>query len=111
MGENLTNALVIALIGMGLIVAAIGVFWFLISVLMRSAPMPAGMQEQTLATSASAALGTDLRRQAAAVAVAVALAQDRTERPRPFPLPPPVLISTWQSVNRARLLGRRGSVR
>jgi Na+-transporting methylmalonyl-CoA/oxaloacetate decarboxylase gamma subunit len=111
--SDLSNALFITLAGMGLVFAAILLFWGAMSLMMR---LIAGRQQaepavETGAGPAGEATGLELRRRAALAAVAVALALEAEDQPRPFPLPPPVLVNTWQSVMRARHLARRGDLR
>jgi hypothetical protein len=105
---------------MALVLVAILFFWAFVAGLVRLASRrEAGKAEADTQASPAAQAGpagldpseVDLRRRAALVAVAVALARETEEAPRPFPMPPLPLVSTWQSVNRARLLGRRGAVR
>ena len=118
--SDLTNALFITLAGMGLVFAAILVFWGVMSLMMRliagrdrAADAEPGVEASREASPDPAAesAGLELQRRAALAAVAVALALEADDRPRPFPLPPPVLVNTWQSVMRARHLARRGDLR
>jgi hypothetical protein len=103
MAENLTIALWITLVGMGLVFGAIVLFWAtmtLLARLMASRPAVEQAEEDEMTQ--------DRRRRAALAAVSVALALAAEAGPKPFPLPPPVVVNTWQSVNRARLHGQRG---
>jgi Na+-transporting methylmalonyl-CoA/oxaloacetate decarboxylase gamma subunit len=120
MSTILGDTILIALTGMALVLVAILFFWAFIAGLVRLAGRrEAGEAEADTRASPVAQAGpadldpseVDLRCRAALVAVAVALAQKTEEAPRPFPMPAMPLVSTWQSVNRARLLGRRGAVR
>jgi len=111
--SDLTSALFITLAGMGLVFATILIFWGMMALLMR---FVAGRDEEEPAAHGGAepaaeAPGLELERHAALAAVAVALALEAEDQPRPFPLPPPVLVNTWQSVMRARILSRRGNLR
>jgi Na+-transporting methylmalonyl-CoA/oxaloacetate decarboxylase gamma subunit len=117
MDSTLGTALLITLVGMGLVFAAIVVFWALIVVLAKLTT-----RERATVTKrpepASPTLEPDevegereLRQQAAIAAIAVALASELDQEPQPFPMPPTALVSTWQAVLRARQLGQRGSVR
>jgi hypothetical protein len=110
------GVVLIALGGMALVLAAILVFWAFLSGLVWLAGAREGDEAASGAEARTAPDGLDaseveLRRRAALAAVAVALAREVGEVPGPFPMPPLPLVSTWQSVNRARLLGRRGAVR
>jgi Na+-transporting methylmalonyl-CoA/oxaloacetate decarboxylase gamma subunit len=123
MGENLTVALLLTLMGMGLVFGTILLFWVLIRLLVRVTSKESSGVERVHSSDFSdqgteAGLERDLKRRAALAAVAVVLVQERhrTEgapchEPGPFPLPPTALVSTWQAVMRARLLGERRTVR
>jgi Na+-transporting methylmalonyl-CoA/oxaloacetate decarboxylase gamma subunit len=110
MPENITIALQITVVGMGLVFAAILILWGLMAILVRITP-------DTRKTSAEGTPehGSDLverRRRAAASAVAIALAQQaQTTEPHEFPLPPTAIVSAWQAVLRTRMLNKRGPTR
>ena len=106
MAENLTIALWLTLVGMGLVFGAIVLFWATMTLL---ACLMAGRSALEQAEEDKTA--QDRRRRAALAAVSVALALAAEAGPKPFPLPPPVVVNTWQSVNRARLHGQRGGSR
>ena len=91
--ENLPTLLLAAFAGLGLLFGIVVLFWAL-AVLLKGAAQSGAEEEH------------DLRRQAAVAAVAIALALQAEARPPAFSLPPPVLVSTWQAVQRARLLSR-----
>ena len=120
MSQEMAVAVAIAIVGMGLVFAAILVIWLFISLLMRWSAKTEGKSDQTEAAPGTAADRTPpeagaeaaLRQQAALAAVAVALALHETEsRPQPFPVPPTALVSTWQAVRRAHQFGQRRGVR
>lgn len=104
--ENLTVALLITLIGMGLVFGVIVLFWLSMSVLVRTTAArkePAAAEQEEPAIEERA-----LRQRAAIVAVSAALAMQSQSTLRPYPLPATVLVNTWQAVMRARALsGRR----
>ncbi len=106
MPENLTNALLITFIGMGLVFAAIILLWGVMAVLVRLAAdreKPADNQE------AQGPAELEGKKRAAAAAVALALAQQADHmQPHEFPLPPTVLVTAWQAVMRTRILNKRG---
>jgi Na+-transporting methylmalonyl-CoA/oxaloacetate decarboxylase gamma subunit len=110
MADTLTTALLITLMGMGLVFGSILLFWALMSALVRvtadrsPARGEARPEEPAIAERA-------LKERAALAAVAVALAREAEAGPQPFPLPPTALVSTWQAVLRAKQLGQRGAVR
>lgn len=93
MFENLPTLLLAVFAGMGLLFGIVVFFWAL-AVLLKGATRSGAEEEQ------------ELRQQAALAAVAVALALQAEARRTAFSLPPPVLVSTWQAVQRARLLSR-----
>ena len=109
----MTTALLITLVGMGLVFGAILLFWLFMSVLVRFTDRQSDMADTVEAEPQEAATGDDeeLRQRAALAAVSAALALESEEGPKPFPLPPTALVSTWQAVMRSKQLGERGQVR
>jgi Na+-transporting methylmalonyl-CoA/oxaloacetate decarboxylase gamma subunit len=101
--ENLTLALLITLIGMGLVFAALILLWLLMLALTRLTAGPAAAPEADGAA--------DRKRQAAAAAVAVVLADQALSAVRPFPMPPTALISAWQLGMRTRQMHQKGGQR
>jgi Na+-transporting methylmalonyl-CoA/oxaloacetate decarboxylase gamma subunit len=112
MAVNLSIALVITAIGMGLVFAAILLLWGLMALLVRLVKDPVEKDEEEAGASKTETQSNENRRRAAAVAVAIALAQqaDVTEL-REYPLPPTPLVSAWQAVMRTRMLNKRGTKR
>ena len=105
MAENLSNALLITVIGMGLVFGAIFLLWGVMAILVRLASAPAETPHQTNEEA-------ERRRRAAVAAVALALArQSHAIEPSEFPLPPTALVSAWQAVMRTRMLSKRGRTR
>jgi Na+-transporting methylmalonyl-CoA/oxaloacetate decarboxylase gamma subunit len=104
MAENVTIALQITVIGMGLVFASILLLWGIMALLVR---LTADREPAEPVTTGVPADLTDLRAQAAAAAVATALPQS----PAPLTIPQPELISPWQSVMRGRQLRQRGNIR
>ena len=105
MSGGLPTALLITLVGMGLVFGAIIVFWLMMALLTRwTVGKKAGIGGEHEGSE------SDLKRRAAAVAVAVGMALDEDDKPGTFAVPPTAVISTWQAVLRARHLGRRRSV-
>ena len=112
----MTNVLWITAIGMGLVFAAILLLWGLMALLVRvteprpSAAVPA-VVEAIPAALTEAETDAELRRKrAAAAAVAVALAL-RAAPPRAAQRTPEAAaagVATWQAVQRAQELSRRG---
>jgi len=107
MNANLSTALIITLLGMGLVFAVIVLMWGLLAALVHI----------TNGQNGKAANGNHkaerLRKQrAAAAAVSIALAQKSLEdRPQEFPLPDTAIVSAWQAVLRSNILDKRGNVR
>lgn len=107
MSPSLSTALLITMIGMGLVFLAILLLWGVMEVLVRltagrrgpASPPEAGR----LAAEAPAAEQHRRRQRAAAAAVAVALA---LRQGTASITAPPKGLSPWQAVQRARLLNR-----
>jgi hypothetical protein len=97
MAETLQYALLITLIGMGLVFAVILLLWGGIFVLVRLTP-------QDGEPSPNQAAGR--KRRAAAAAVAMALLHSEADEPQVFPEPPTAIVSAWQAVTRANQLRR-----
>lgn len=112
--NNLSIALFITVVGMGLVFGGILILWLVMSLLVRftadaedaDAPAEAGLQ--TAEVPAPAAATSENARRAAAAAVAVALATQRRPLTRTTASS---TISAWQSVTRARQLKQRGQRR
>ena len=109
MAENLNIALLITLIGMGLVFMSILVLWGVMALLMRLTQSREAGDARTI--SEPIKQEGDLRAQAAAVAVAVALHRDAESGPHEFPLPPTAIVSAWQAVMRSNIIRKRGQVR
>jgi Na+-transporting methylmalonyl-CoA/oxaloacetate decarboxylase gamma subunit len=107
MDNQFFNALLITVIGMGLVFSAILLLWGMMALLVRLAKDP--IRQEAMPDEQTKDL--DLKRQAAAVAVAAALAQEASFEPHEFPLPPTALVSAWQAVMRSKVLNKRGPVR
>lgn len=113
--DNLTIALLITLIGMGLVFGGILLLWGVMVLLMRftgDADSSAEASEAAETDATTTEIPTpqsfddhDLRRRAAAVAVAYVLSQRTTRTIVP---PSPALISAWQAVMRSHQLKQRG---
>lgn len=109
MSAELSNALLITALGMGLVFVAILLLWGLMAGLVKLTSRTAG-EIETEEEKEQAEL--DRKRRAAMAAVAVALAkQADTMEPHEFPLPPTAFVSAWQAVLRSKILNKRGSPR
>lgn len=119
---DLSVALQITAVGMGLVFAAIVLLWLVMAALVRLAVDPAEDKpgESVIAANGPAAVDrvdlsiglVERKRRAAVIAVAVALAhQSVGENIHEFPLPPTALVSAWQAIMRTRMLNKRGPTR
>lgn len=109
MDSSLSTALLITVIGMGLVFGAIILLWGVMALLVKIAP---GKGAFVLPKPQADLEKQERRRQAAMVAVAVALArQSDISQPREFPEPPTALVSAWQAVMRTKMLTKRGHSR
>ncbi len=103
MAENLTTALEITILGMGLVFGAIIVLWAMMTLLMVLTAEQGKVEQQERDDE------QELKRRAAAAAVAVALAHEQDEmQPHAFPLPPTAIVTAWQAVQRGRALSEKG---
>ena len=106
MQSTLIVALLITLIGMGLVFAAILLLWGVMALLVKIAP---GKGAFVLPKPREDIERQERRRMAAAAAVAYALAhQSDSNQPHEFPEPPTALVSAWQAVMRTKMLTKRG---
>jgi sodium pump decarboxylase gamma subunit len=113
---NLNAALIITVIGMGLVFAAIILLWGVMAAIVHllpdaAAPEPAADAPESAAPDYAEALRRDqrLRERAAVAAVTAALAsQHPTGHPQQFGVPASAIVSAWQAVQRSRMLNRRG---
>lgn len=103
MWENLTTALGITVLGMGLVFGAILLLWLMMAVLMRLTAEQGRIEQEEHDAE------RELKQQAAIVAVVVALAREQDQmQPHAFPLPPTAIVTAWQAVQRGRLLSQKG---
>jgi Na+-transporting methylmalonyl-CoA/oxaloacetate decarboxylase gamma subunit len=106
MTQQLSLALQITAIGMGLVFAALVFLQVFMTLLVRFTSENPANSEQT-----DAAEDKDLAKQAAVIAVSIALAEEEENKPKEFPLPPTALVSAWQLARRASILNKRGPTR
>jgi Na+-transporting methylmalonyl-CoA/oxaloacetate decarboxylase gamma subunit len=119
MTENLSIALQMTVIGMGLVFGSILLLWGIMAVLVRVLPEREEASEEATPVPAPAARPAPVaedaararKQRAAAVAVAVALALEAEARVLPFPAPATATVSAWQAVMRGRQLKERGAIR
>lgn len=108
--SNLSTALIITALGMGLVFLMIVLLWALMAILVRLAATHE--PKRMPGTNNDTKLATDRKRRAAAGAVAAALIlSESLAEPHEFPLPPTALVSAWQAVMRSEILKKRGQKR
>jgi Na+-transporting methylmalonyl-CoA/oxaloacetate decarboxylase gamma subunit len=107
MPENLSNALFITLIGMGLVFLSLLLLWAAMALMMRLAVAKSEPQEPNYEQTSL----SELRKRAAIAAVVVAMTRDAEEVLHEFPLPPTAFVSAWQAVMRSNMFKKRGNVR
>jgi sodium pump decarboxylase gamma subunit len=106
MTSNLSNAILITVIGMGLVFIALLLLWGAMALLMRFA----NKQKDVEAPEVEVTL-QELRKRAAIAAVVVALIREADTELHEFPLPPTAFVSAWQAVMRSNMFKKRGNVR
>ena len=114
MAENMNNALLITLIGMGLVFAAILLLWGLMALMVRlfqDKPESAKAQEEgeeIIAAEVKEEVASDLKLRAAVAAVAVAFALQRSTTG--LLNQPETTISAWQTAMRSGTLNQRSQL-
>jgi Na+-transporting methylmalonyl-CoA/oxaloacetate decarboxylase gamma subunit len=111
----MANALLISLVGMGLVFLSILLLWGLMALLVRLTRDPEPVAEvaaalpaaDTAAEPASTQALVERKRRAAAAAVAVAMALHKTSLVKTAPAAPQHSLSAWQAVQRAGQLSQR----
>jgi Na+-transporting methylmalonyl-CoA/oxaloacetate decarboxylase gamma subunit len=120
MVQNLSNSLLITVIGMGLVFATILLLWGLMALI---ALIPDGKDAEEAAPVESPALETasvemeqvdlresGLKQQAAAAAVAFALASEQEKKKNRIQVAPLIpYVSAWQAFHRTNLIGTKQS--
>jgi Na+-transporting methylmalonyl-CoA/oxaloacetate decarboxylase gamma subunit len=107
--SDLTTALIVTALGMGLVFAMIVMLWALMALLvfLTNARQP----KQSIEDVATPGPESDRRRRAAVAAVAAALLREGISELHEFPMPPTALVSAWQAVMRSEMLKKRGQKR
>jgi Na+-transporting methylmalonyl-CoA/oxaloacetate decarboxylase gamma subunit len=113
--SNISTALWITALGMGLVFGAIIVLW-LMMVLLTAVSKEKTSDSVSSPVAAPAPSGIPLtdghqKAQAAAIAVAMALAEREICSARALPEPPTAIVSAWQLGMRTRLLAEKGHTR
>ena len=110
MAENLSTALQITVIGMGLVFGGILVLWGLMSLMLKMTTTKDEETEGVADVPAETDESYERKRLVAVMAVALALAEaEEQQKPRLFPMPPTAIVSAWQAVMRTNQLRRRGT--
>jgi Na+-transporting methylmalonyl-CoA/oxaloacetate decarboxylase gamma subunit len=103
---NITLALEITALGMGLVFLAIVLLWLMMWAL-TALPFKENRESADAAPSQST-LEDEFPAQAAALAVAIALAEQSQSTARPLTQPPTALVSAWQLGMRTRQMYEKG---
>jgi Na+-transporting methylmalonyl-CoA/oxaloacetate decarboxylase gamma subunit len=102
--SNLSLALQITAIGMGLVFGAILVLWLMMVLLTAlTADKDASRSPGTASVKE-----TELLARAAAVGVALAIAEQQLSSAHPLKDPPTAIVSAWQLGMRTRYLAKKG---
>jgi Na+-transporting methylmalonyl-CoA/oxaloacetate decarboxylase gamma subunit len=117
--NNMSTALWITLLGMGLVFGAIIVLWLMMILLTTittdkataSQPNPEPVPALPQSPPAIGGAQGGKKAQAAAIAVAMALAEQEICAAHPLPTPPTAIVSAWQLGMRTRLLAQKGNFR
>ena len=104
--SNLTIALQITAVGMGLVFAAIILIWWMMALLTR---LTAEKENPAVEPDPASQPERDEKAQAAAIAVAIAMAEHQLSQTHPLPVPPTTIVSAWQLGMRTRQLSQKGS--
>jgi Na+-transporting methylmalonyl-CoA/oxaloacetate decarboxylase gamma subunit len=107
--NNLSTALIVTALGMGLVFAMIVMLWGLMALLVRLVAVPE--PKESVKAIPETSFETARKRRAAVAAVATALIRESIAEPHEFPLPPTALVSAWQAVMRSEMLKKRGQKR
>jgi Na+-transporting methylmalonyl-CoA/oxaloacetate decarboxylase gamma subunit len=102
--NEITLALQITTIGMGLVFGAILVLWLMMILLTALT----ADKDASDSTRAGTVRETDLLAQAAAVGVALAIAEQQLSSAHPLKDPPTAIVSAWQLGMRTRNLTQKG---
>ena len=102
---DLTLALQITGIGMGLVFGAIIVLWLMMMLLTA---LTADKESASDSPEADSVSSNELFAQAAAIGVAMAMAEQRLSSAHPLPQPPTAIVSAWQLGMRTRQMTEKG---
>ena len=105
MSSEMLTAVLITLVGMGLVFATLLLLWGLIVLLVRF------FTPKQVAGAPTDETTIEHLHKAAAAAVAMALAEESEQTWHEFPLPPTAMVTPWQAAMRTRMMNKRGSAR
>jgi Na+-transporting methylmalonyl-CoA/oxaloacetate decarboxylase gamma subunit len=103
--NNLTLALEITALGMGLVFAAIILIWWMMALLTTVTAEKETPADQAVSTEDE----NDKKAQAAAIGVAIAMAEHQLSQAHPLQDPPTAIVSAWQLGMRSRQLSQKGT--
>ena len=103
--NDISLALQITAIGMGLVFGAIIVLWL---IMMLLTALTADKKSAADSSEADSVSSNGIFAQAAAIGVAVAMAEQRLSSAHPLPEPPTAIVSAWQLGMRTRQMSEKG---
>lgn len=109
--SNMSIALQITALGMGLVFAAIILLWWLMALLTAVAAdkqTTSATAESFTGQTPAPAMENDFNAQAAAIAAAMALAEQQASHAHPLSDPPTAIVSAWQLGMRTRQMYQKG---
>ena len=112
--NDLSLALQITAIGMGLVFCAILVLWLMMTLLSAlTADKESASHMRTMSDSheADSVSSNDVLAQAAAIGVTMAMAEQKLSSAHPLPEPPTAIVSAWQLGMRTRQMSEKGGRR
>jgi len=106
--NDLSTALWITALGMGLVFAAILILWLMMILLTKFTANKASASDSPRPDSLPE---TELLAQAAALGVAIAIAEQQLSSAHPLAEPPTAIVSAWQLGMRTRQMSQKGGRR
>ena len=109
--NDISLALQITAIGMGLVFGAILILWLMMTLLTAlSADKESASRKGTMSDSlkADSVSSDNILAQAAAIGVAMAMAEQKLSSAHPLPEPPTAIVSAWQLGMRTRQMAEKG---
>ena len=103
--NDISLALQITGVGMGLVFGAIIVLWLMMILLTA---LTADKESASDSPEADSVSSNELFAQAAAIGVAMAMAEQRLSSAHPLPEPPTAIVSAWQLGMRTRQMTEKG---